>query len=67
MMTDALSRTIRNENSPATKDQVIENDIGIIRVIILVVIGWFEKVSEIYKNDFLLQGIIVRKMLNASS
>jgi len=43
MMTDALSRTIRNENSPATKDQVIENDIGIIRAIILVVIGWFEK------------------------
>jgi hypothetical protein len=52
MMTDALSRTIRNENSPATKGQVIGNDIVIIKAIILVVIGWFEKVSEIYKNDF---------------
>jgi hypothetical protein len=53
-MTNALSKTIRNEDSPATKGQLIENDIGIIRAIIVVVIGWYEKVSEIYKNDFLL-------------
>ena len=50
MMTDALSRTIRNEDSLATKGQVIDNDIEITRATIIVIIRWYEKVSEIYKN-----------------
>ena len=49
-MTDALSRTIRNEDSLATKGQVIDNDIEITRDTIIVIIRWYEKVSEIYKN-----------------
>lgn len=49
-MTDALSRTIRNEDSLATKGQVIDNDIEITRATIIVIIRWYEKVSEIYKN-----------------